>query len=306
MYFDYTKEDTRDREKHLLDEVQSNSGVYFLKHSELNIIKFGSSYNVSERIKKHKRTFGESVIFLDNVIETTSYIVIESIVRQYSNTTFTDSSGYTHTEIIQFNDTEELKNIYRSIYKDIFNGLVPDSSKLDIQKEITKQKEIEIKQKEIETKQKEIVLQMNNETHKHNIEKMELDYKMKLDIEQRLEQREMDKLEMKAKLTLERIDFEHKLKSKPIKYQDQSQDQSQDQDNDIYVWCDINIFQDNSENVLRIESLFDIFDNKHLYKYKDFKKCVEMYFKRKYNNICAQHKINNGSRPRGYRGFTLK
>ncbi|ARR74938.1 hypothetical protein SAGO17_0018 [Mimivirus AB-566-O17] len=84
-----------EREKHLLEPI----------------IKFGSSCNVTDRIKAHKRSFGKEKVFLDKVIETDRYTQVENTIRVYSNTSFTDETDHTHTEIIEYETESQLLSV---------------------------------------------------------------------------------------------------------------------------------------------------------------------------------------------------
>jgi sulfur relay (sulfurtransferase) DsrC/TusE family protein len=106
----------KEREAHLLDKHKNKSGVYFLKHMFDPIVKFGSSNNVTDRIKQHKKSFGKEKIYLDKVIETDKYIDVESIVRVHSNMEYKDEENKKHTEIIKYSSEDELKRTYEHRY----------------------------------------------------------------------------------------------------------------------------------------------------------------------------------------------
>lgn len=112
---------SRERERYLELLYQDKPGVYFLRifgDTNVNVIKFGSSWNVTSRLKAHKSEFGKDVIFLDNVIETYNYVKFESVVRTRSNSTFTNSkSKKTHTEIITCETQDELDHLYSELFE---------------------------------------------------------------------------------------------------------------------------------------------------------------------------------------------
>jgi hypothetical protein len=152
-----------EREKHLLEKHKDASGIYFMKHMFKNVLKFGSSSNVTNRIKKHKTDFGKENIYLDKVIETDKYVQLENCVREHQNDTLEDSNGHNHTEIIRYESENEISNIYTNIDNRMKLVKPPQYSlELELEKEKTKQEEIR-KQVDIErekTKQLELQLEI--------------------------------------------------------------------------------------------------------------------------------------------------
>ena len=79
-----------EKEKMLMEKHKGKSGVYFIKCFLSNVVKFGSSVNVTKRVKDHKNDFGKDKVYLDKVIETIHYSQAEKTARPLSNDTFTD------------------------------------------------------------------------------------------------------------------------------------------------------------------------------------------------------------------------
>jgi len=96
-------------EQELLQKSKGARGVYWLVSEDLKLCKFGSSYNVYKRVKAHKNKDFKDFVFY-NIIETSNYIQLENKIRRYVNATY-----LTYTEIISFNDIEELDAIFQSI-----------------------------------------------------------------------------------------------------------------------------------------------------------------------------------------------
>ena len=143
-----------EKEKMLLEKHKGKSGVYFLKDTLIKIVKFGSSKNVTERVKTHKRDFGKDNIYLDKVVETPKYNDLENSVRKYANTTHTDLRNHTHTEIIEYTEESELDSIYTQTERECkLIKAPPDyNPELEIEKERTKQEEARVKQLELQVK----------------------------------------------------------------------------------------------------------------------------------------------------------
>lgn len=152
----------KERETHLLDKHKDKSGVYFLKHLFDPIVKFGSSNNITKRIKQHKRSFGKEKIYLDKVIETDKYIDVERVVRVHSNEKYTDEVSKKHTEIIKYSSEEELQKAYLNIDASVKRMIRPPeySIELEIEREKSKQEEEKSKQEEEKRKQLELKIEL--------------------------------------------------------------------------------------------------------------------------------------------------
>ena len=49
-------------------EILSNSGVYCLTHITENIVKFGSTKNIKDRMNAHTKSFGDCMILTKSCI----------------------------------------------------------------------------------------------------------------------------------------------------------------------------------------------------------------------------------------------
>jgi hypothetical protein len=101
-----------DKEQRLLLQYSEASGVYFLRHMNDNIIKIGSTKNITKRLKTHKQDFGSENIYMDMFIKTDTYVLFEDVVKQYTNDVFSDMKGHTHTEIIRYESEESIEKLY--------------------------------------------------------------------------------------------------------------------------------------------------------------------------------------------------
>jgi hypothetical protein len=101
-----------DKEQRLLLQYSEASGVYFLRHMNDNIIKIGSTKNITKRLKTHKQDFGSENIYMDMFIKTDTYVLFEDVVKQYTNDVFSDMKGHTHTEIIRYESDETIEKLY--------------------------------------------------------------------------------------------------------------------------------------------------------------------------------------------------
>ena len=138
----------KERESHLLEKFKDCAGVYFLNNPILGLCKFGSSKNVSKRVKEHRRDFGEQ-FRLHHVVKTPKYADLENGVRRFQNT---EHNG--HVEIIKYNNDTELQDIYKNTERESHLLSYEESNELEIrkmeyqyesEKEKTKQLEIQSK-----------------------------------------------------------------------------------------------------------------------------------------------------------------
>jgi prophage antirepressor-like protein len=158
----------KEREAHLLERHKNKSGVYFLKHLFDPIVKFGSSNNVTDRIKQHKRSFGKERIYLDKVIETDKYIDVESMTRIHSNAEYIDVENKKHTEIIKYSSEEDLQRTYTNIDTSVKMIKPPEYSvELEIEKERTRQLELKIE-----------LLKLSKSIENDDVEKLNLEEKV--------------------------------------------------------------------------------------------------------------------------------
>lgn len=96
-------------EEQFIEKTRDKSGVYFLINEDLKLCKYGSSNNIFFRIKAHKsKDFKDFT--LHHVVYSDKHINLENKVRKFSNTNFNN-----YTEIIKFDDIEELYQIYDAI-----------------------------------------------------------------------------------------------------------------------------------------------------------------------------------------------
>ena len=138
----------KERESHLLEKFKDCAGVYFLNNPIMRLCKFGSSKNVSKRVKEHRRDFGEQ-FRLHHVVKTPKYADLENGVRRFQNT---EHNG--HVEIISYEDDNELQSIYKNTERESRLLSYEESNDLEIRKmeyqcEIEKEK---TKQLEIQSK----------------------------------------------------------------------------------------------------------------------------------------------------------
>lgn len=172
------------KEKMILEHSKNKAGVYFIKNLFENIVKFGSTCNITTRVKTHKRDFGPD-FYLDKTIETLNYVKVENSIRVSSNSndTYTDTTGHIHNEILTYKTPEDLECIYSKADILLSNELPTYSIELEIEKEHTRQKEIDFETKKEHTKQKEIDL----ETKKLELEIMKYQQPKEIELVKKVE-----------------------------------------------------------------------------------------------------------------------
>ena len=118
----------KERESHLLEKFKDCAGVYFLNNPVMRLCKFGSSKNVSKRVKEHRRDFGEQ-FRLHHVVKTPKYADLENGVRRFQNA---EHNG--HVEIIRYEDDNELHSIYKNTERESRLLSYEESNNLEIRK----------------------------------------------------------------------------------------------------------------------------------------------------------------------------
>ncbi len=151
----------QERERHLLEKFKDKSGVYFLINPFLKLMKFGSSGNVSKRIRDHKKGAFKEDFYVDHVVETHKYNELENTVRKHKNTTFG-----TQTEIVEYRDYSEISVIYKECENN--NRMIgpPEYSieleveRVQLEKELSKERQLD---KDIEKLDKQLSIELSRE-----------------------------------------------------------------------------------------------------------------------------------------------
>ncbi len=145
----------QERERHLLEKFKDKSGVYFLINPFLKLMKFGSSGNVTKRIRDHKKGAFRENFYVDHVVETHKYNELENTVRKHKNTTFG-----TQTEIVQYNDYNEVSVIYRECENNS-RMIGPPEYSTELEIELSKERQLD-KQLSIELSRERQLYVTNN------------------------------------------------------------------------------------------------------------------------------------------------
>ena len=103
----------KEKERHLATKHQEQSCVYWLINPLVKLLKFGSTNNLTRRLKEHKSGDFKDNFTLDKVIQSDKYSNLENSIRKYQNTTYNE-----HIEIIKYDDYKEVEKIYKSIEKE--------------------------------------------------------------------------------------------------------------------------------------------------------------------------------------------
>jgi prophage antirepressor-like protein len=283
----------QERENHLKEKHKNKSGVYFLKHLFSPIIKFGSSYNVIERLSDHKNSFGSENIYLDKVINSQNYIDMENVARKHRNTTFVDEKLHEHTEIIEYTCDQDLQSVYTYIDNQC-KLIEPPSYDIELEKEREKSKQLEL-QVQILKLQTENQYELQTKQNLENVKKMELQFE--LQSKQNLE----NARNLELQIELKKLQIELKKTSKLPKFIEKQQD---DTYKTVFKWLESNIFVE-KDNIVKIGHINNTLLTNLDVNSKKSKIIITEYFKQKYKTTEQYHRCGE-KRIQGFKGFNIR
>lgn len=141
-----------------LNQYDKKSCFYLLNIKD-NIYKYGISRDIQNRITTHKRELNfEELLKIYTMIDDNKSALLETKIKRLAKQWNIACNYENKTECFQTNDICKIDDIINKIedYREEIISEDTDDVQLDIQREITKQKEYSLKEKEYSYKEKEI------------------------------------------------------------------------------------------------------------------------------------------------------